>query len=76
MNLTVFRNRLGWLNRWRAGRRSTQVPSGIVTVVGSNVFLSITMPVLVLGESDEGVDLPGKRITLFGGGALEAVAAP
>lgn len=48
----------------------------MVTVVGSNVFLSITMPVLVLDESDEGVDLPGKRITLWGGGALEAVAAP
>lgn len=48
----------------------------MVTVVGSNVFLSITMPVLVWGEPEEGVDLPGNRITLWGGAALEAVAAP
>ena len=57
-------------------RRSTQVPSGMVTVVGSSVFLSITIPVVVLGLSEEGVDFPGKRMTLWGGGALEAVAAP
>ncbi len=57
-------------------RRSTQVPSGMVTVVGSSVFLSITIPVVVLGLSEEGVDFPGKRMTLLGGGAFEAVAAP
>ena len=64
-----------WTQRIVA-RRSTQVPSGMATVVGKSVFLSITMPVLELGMSDEGVDLPGKRMTLLGGGAFEAVAAP
>jgi hypothetical protein len=48
----------------------------MVTIVGSSVFLSITIPVVVLGLSEEGVDFPGKRMTLLGGGAFEAVAAP
>ena len=48
----------------------------MATAVGKSVFLSITIPVLEFGLSDEGVDLPGKRITLVVGGALEAVAAP
>jgi len=48
----------------------------MVTIVGSSVFLSITIPVVVLGLSEEGVDFPGNRMTLLGGGAFEAVAAP
>lgn len=48
----------------------------MVTVVGNKVFLSITMLVLDLVGSEDGVDLPGKRMTLLGGGALDAVAAP
>jgi hypothetical protein len=48
----------------------------MVTVVGNNVFLSITMVVLDFGLCWVGVDLPGNRITLLGGGATDAVAAP
>ena len=61
---------------WEMENRSTQVPSGMATGVGSSVFLSITMPGVDLPGAGAGVDLPGKRMTLPGGGACDAVAAP
>ena len=48
----------------------------MVTVVGNKVFLSITVLVLEFELWGGGVDLPGKRMTLLGGVATEAVAAP
>jgi hypothetical protein len=43
--------------------RSTQVPSGATTVVGSNVFLSITMMGRDLLALSVGGDLPCKGMT-------------
>lgn len=48
--------------------RSSQVPSGMATVVGNSVFLSITTAGVDLPGSAVGVDLPGKRMTLLGEG--------
>jgi len=43
--------------------RSTQVPSGATTAVGSNVFLSITMMGTDLLALSVGGDLPSKGMT-------------
>ena len=57
------------LSQLYLANRSTQVPSGITTGVGSRVFLSITMLGVDLPGVSAGVDLLGMRITLLGGAA-------
>ena len=49
---------------------SNQDPSGSTTGLGNKVFLSITVPVLALLASGGAGDLPGKRMSLLGGGCL------
>lgn len=49
--------------------RSSQVPSGLATVVGKSVFLSMTVTGLDLPASVPVLVLPGNLMTLLVGGA-------
>ena len=59
-----------WTEIFRSAQQTVhadyQVPSGMATMVGNKVFLSITMLVVDLFAASAGMDLPGKGMILRG----------